>query len=251
MNEYIFLNNQITINNPYIHPTDLGLDNDLLDLKIVDLLDKEKKFITAGKLRIRPQWSININNIYSLLDAIPKQWKSKINNEMYRYTPNPRFRIILNNRIAKITSKKVYSELIRQVVKASTEIETWLNLFPFLEQIEWKSVFTLVYKVTKEPYLQSFQYKVLNRTLNCCYNLYNWQISPSPICSYCTQIDTIEHHLYHCNETINFWKEVSTWLYKINCIKLSLTVCEIIFGLCAASLTDGCIEFYIVRKMVH
>ena len=43
--------------------------------------------------------------------------------------------------------------------------------------------------------------------------------------------------------TINFWKEVSTWLYKINWIKLSFTVCEVIFGLCEPSITDGCIEF--------
>ena len=104
-------------------------------------------------------------------------------------------------------------------------------------------MFTLAYKITKEPYLQSFQYKVLNRTLICCYNLYKWKISSSPTCIHCTQIDTIEHHLYHCNATINFWREVSTWLYKINWIKLSFTVCEVIFGLCAVFLTDGCTEF--------
>ena len=104
-------------------------------------------------------------------------------------------------------------------------------------------MFTLVYKITKEPYLQSFQYKVLNRTLNCCYNLYKWKISSSPTCIYYTQTDTIEHHLYHCNVTINFSKEVSTWLYKVNLIKLSLTVCDVIFGLCAAFPTDGCMEF--------
>ena len=104
-------------------------------------------------------------------------------------------------------------------------------------------MFTLVYKITKEPYLQSFQYKVLNRTLHCCYNLYKWKIFSSPSCIYCTQTDTIEHHLYHCNVTSNFWKKVSTWLYKVNLIKLSLTVCDIIFGLCGAFPTDGCMEF--------
>ena len=181
-----------------------------------------------------------------MLDAIPKHWKSIINNEVYKYTPHPKFSISLNHRITelkRITSKNVYSELIRHVVKALTAIETWLNLFPFLELIEWNSVFTLVYKITKEPYLQSFQYKVLNRTLNCCCILYKWKISSSPTCIYCTQTDTIVYHLYHCNVTINFWKEVSTWLYKVNLIKLSLTVCDVSFGLCAAFPTDGCMEF--------
>ena len=246
LNEYIFLNSHVNIDDSPIHPKDLGLDNDLLDLKIVDLLNKEKKFTTAEELRVRPGWCINIINIYSLLDAIPKQWKFIINNEVYRYTPYPKFSTSLNHRITeikKVTSKKAYLELIRHVVKAPTAVETWLNLFPFLEQIEWNSVFTLVYKITKEPYLQSFQYKILNRTLNCRYNLYKWKISSSPTCIYCTENDTIEDHLYHCNVTINFWREVSTWLYKINLIKLSFTVCEVIFGLCEASHTDGCIEF--------
>ena len=82
-NEYFFLNSRVTINGSYIHPKDLGLDNDLLDLKTVDLLNKEKKFTTAEELRVRLELSINIINIYSLLDAIPKQWKFIINNEVY------------------------------------------------------------------------------------------------------------------------------------------------------------------------
>ena len=64
LNEYIFLNSQITINDAHIHPKDLGLDNDLLDLKIVDLLNKKNKLTTAEELRVRPDWSINIINIY-------------------------------------------------------------------------------------------------------------------------------------------------------------------------------------------
>ena len=151
----------MTINDSYIHPKDSRLDSDLLDIKILDLLNKDKKFSTAEELRVRPEWGINIINIHSLLDSIPKHWKSKINNEIYKYTPNPKFSMTLNHRITeimKITSKKVYSELIRQVVEAPTAIETWLNLFPFLEhcQTEWNSVFTLVYKITKGVYLQSF-----------------------------------------------------------------------------------------------
>ena len=143
LNEFIFLNSQVTIIDSYIHPKDLGLNNDLLDLKIVDLLNKEKKLTTAEELRLRPEWSINIINIYSLLDAIPKQWKFIINNDIYRYSPNPKFSISLNHRITeirKITSKKAYLELIRHVVKAPTAIETWMNLFPFLEKIEWNCV---------------------------------------------------------------------------------------------------------------
>ena len=98
-----------------------------------------------------------------------KNWKTKINNKTCKYTANPKFSLILNNRITeiRITSRKVYSALIRDMVKEPTAIETWLDLFPFLGQIECNSVFTLIYKITKELYLLSFQYKILNRTINC------------------------------------------------------------------------------------
>ena len=73
LNEYVFLNNQIAINKLHIHPKELELDIDLINLKIVDLLDSEKKFVTAENLRVKPEWNTNIINIYSLLNAIPKK----------------------------------------------------------------------------------------------------------------------------------------------------------------------------------
>ena len=246
LNEYLFFNNQITINKSHIHPKELGLDIDLINLKIVDLLDSEKKLATAENLRARPEWNTNIINIYSLLDAIPKYWKLKINNVTCKYTAIPKFSLILNNRvteITRITSRKVYSELIRDMVKEPTAIETWLDLFPFLEHIEWKSVFILIYKITKEPYLQSFQYKVLNRTINCRYNLYKWKIISSKTCNYCIQTDTIEHHFYYCSDSNNFWKEVTVWLYNITNIKFNFTICEIIFGFFRTSFTDEYVQF--------
>ena len=74
-----------------------------------------------------------------------------------------------------------------------TAVSTWIDLFPFLEQVNWAHLFTYVNKVTSELYLQSFQYKVTNRTLNCNYNLFKWNILDHSICEYCPLVtDTIE-----------------------------------------------------------
>ena len=150
------------------------------------------------------------------MDAIPKYWKSKINNQTCKYTANPKFSLILQNRVketTRITSRKVYSELIRDTVKEPTAIETSLEIFLFLKQIEWNSMLTLIYKITKEPYLRSFQYKVLNRTINCRYSFYTWKIISSKTCNYCIQTDTIEHDYYNCSDSNKFWKGVSIYLY--------------------------------------
>ena len=144
------------------------------------------------------------------------------------------YSIIINEKpkeIIKVYNKEVYWEIVSANVKEPTSINNWVDLFPFLESIDWKSVFTLAYKICKEPYLQTFQYKVLNRTINCQYNLFKWHISVSSKCSYCVSIDTIEHHLYYCPISLKFWNEVSLWLYDITKVKLNLTICEIIFGI--------------------
>ena len=88
-----------------------------------------------------------------------------------------------------------------------------------------------VYTITKETYLQTFQYKIINRTVNCRYNLHKWKLQQSGKCFYCNQIDTIEHHLYFCHVTDRFWKKTTEWLKELTNIKINFTVCEIIFGI--------------------
>lgn len=63
-------------------------------------------------------------------------------------------------------------------------------------------------KISNEPYLQTFQYKVQNRILNCNERLFKFKIKESKNCSTCYQVDTIEHHLISCksSKTINMGK---------------------------------------------
>ena len=46
-------------------------------------------------------------------------------------------------------------------IKPPTAVESWVNLYPFLEQFDWKEIYAIPFKKTKEPYLQSFQYKII------------------------------------------------------------------------------------------
>ena len=64
------------------------------------------------------------------------------------------------------------------ISKPPTSIETWINIFPLLETENWNSIVLRTIKITKETYLQSFQYKILNRILNCKDKLFKWKIKP-------------------------------------------------------------------------
>ena len=51
-------------------------------------------------------------------------------------------------------------------------------------------------RILREPYLQSCQYKIINRILNCEEKLLKWKPTPDDNCTYCGLIDHIEHHLF-------------------------------------------------------
>ena len=110
-------------------------------------------------------------------------------------------------------------------------VESWTELHPFLEHYDWKYTFILSNIVAKETYLQSFQYKVVNRILNCNYNLHKWGIKISPACIYCNYMDTITHHLFECEEVKSFWNHVQLWILEKLGVKFSFTICEIISGI--------------------
>ena len=74
-----------------------------------------------------------------------------------------------------------------------------------------KLVYTLLYRVSRLTILQSLQYKILNKILNCNYWLYKTKIKDSPKCRYCTEEETIEHFFFVCAKTKDFWYGFLTW----------------------------------------
>ena len=139
----------------------------------------------------------------------------------------------MNNKavhLKKITSKKVYWEIVKFKIKPPSAKDKWFDLFPFLDHIDWTKIYRLTYTVSKEPYLQTFQYKILNRTTNCRYNLWKWNLLPSGKCQFCVEIDTIEHHFYYCSVSRRFWSNVLKWFQSKTSFTVDLSVCEVLFG---------------------
>ena len=133
--------------------------------------------------------------------------------------------------IEDVTSKEIYRVIINKKIQEPTSINTWIDMFPFLINLEWNKIFKLPFITTCEPYLQSFQYKILNRVLNCRDKLFTWDIVKDNKCIYCDKIDTIEHHLFECEETILFWNRLQEWMNDNLEVSINLTVCEVLFGI--------------------
>ena len=55
--------------------------------------------------------------------------------------------------IEKVSSKLVYTHLIKENTKPPTSLNVWVELYPFLENLNWSHVFRLPYKIIKESYI--------------------------------------------------------------------------------------------------
>ena len=83
----------------------------------------------------------------------------------------------------------------------------------------------------RDTTLQSQQFKLLHRYVNCNLNLFKWKIINSPICKYCGLTDTIEHFYFECDKSKGFWENIKIWIKNITNISIKFTILEILFGI--------------------
>ena len=200
INQDLLFNQFIKINNKHITSRQMPIEN----LKIIDIINLDGKFKSYEEIYIQTNGQLDQMSWNSLICAIPKEWKGKLrsitnivqltqlikeNTTYISYNKKPRDLI-------KISTKEIYQLLVSKKQMPPKAIDKWVDIFPFMENFEWKSVYELPSRIIKEPYLQSFQYKLLNRVINCKDKLFVWKISENNQCIYCTKVDTIEHHFF-------------------------------------------------------
>ena len=234
MNQYICYNQFIKINNKHICDKNLTQIN----IKIKDVIHENGKIKSCQEMNNHHNTTIIPMRWNSIVSSIPKEWKNKLiksgNFESKDSIDVKGIYIQINNKlkkIEKISSKEIYLSLIKRKILPPTSIEKWIDIFPFMETFEWNKIFQLPFKVIREPYLQSFQYKILNRIINCRDKLFLWKIVPSNKCLYCDRVDSLEHHFFDCVECERFWKGVTIWIKGNLETSMNLTICEILFGI--------------------
>ena len=171
-----------------------------------------------------------------LISAIPKYWKQAIlqsqQSEMLQQEfPNLYHLKSINKDIRLVLNRDVYKYLVKCCVSHPSPQSKWIENYPFLETLNWSTIYVISKNCIIESRLQSFQYSIINRYINCNYNLHLWNIVDSPACKTCNQIDTIEHYFFYCPDAKQFWARFSNMLhYTINYDHI-FTVLEILLGI--------------------
>jgi hypothetical protein len=218
-NKYL-LKNEIIWNNKHIKINEKSINwkkwiNSGI-YKIEDILDKDSRFLKLETLKEKYKLNVNILNYISLIKNIPKAWLEilKDKSDIPSDTDLKLVRILNGN----INAKDIYWILVDRKYKEHPSIRKWEEDYPALveENEIWPKIYYNSYITTRETTLQSFQYRIINRTINCTKKLYDWGISSTPNCLYCGAVDNIIHFLLKCEKVKNFWKSLLSWWNSMN-----------------------------------
>ena len=197
---------------------------------ITDIIS-ENRFMSFEEAKHK----FNLNNgdflqYLTVVKSIPDGWISIIKNvfvsarDDFVYDINSTH---LKLNISTAKSKSSYNILLHTASTQPTSVEKWNNMY---NELDWKLIFCLPFKIITSTKIQTFQFKILMRIFPCNKQLFIWKIVHSPRCNACYEIDTIEHHLYECNPVKEFWHAFQTWLHIGFEYYINFFVIDIVFG---------------------
>ena len=101
-----------------------------------------------------------------------------------------------------------YSTLIKFIYERPKKWVMLADKFDFTEE-QLSKTYLLPFHVASEPYVRSFQYRVLNCILFTNDRLFKIGYISNPNCTFCNEaLETIQHLLFSCTISQAFWNDV-------------------------------------------
>ena len=129
-----------------------------------------------------------------------------------------------------VSSKQIYHQFQAKKQGLPTAQKKLSDKYPH-SVIDLEKVYSLPFSSSTESKLREFQYKVLNCIVFTNEKLFRFGITQSPLCTFCQKEDeSIEHLLFSCKESCEFWKHVLSWLRDNDINVGKLKEADLIFG---------------------
>jgi hypothetical protein len=224
LNQSLWLNENIKMNNMYIyhkHWEKQGIN------RIKDIFNEHGIPLNCGQIKIKYKLSVNYLHLLQIQKSIPKAWINNIYNthnlNISNNIKDNTMTLKINQSIKTLQSIKCnefYWHIINQSNYTSKNIQKWENTITEItnNHINWGKVYSLAFKTVRETKLQSLQYRILHKTIQCNEWLYNLKIRSSNICEFCNLnvIDNLIHFFIQCPICKTFWISLIQWWHKKN-----------------------------------
>ena len=209
--ECLWFNSHILIDNKPISPSFCGTNKTIF---LLDLFTNDGKFITwidaSNILHIRNNFKwIQITN------AIPSSWKNIVKNTTTnKDTCSTDIHINKDKDIVPLkamNSKFFYTVYCDNLYTIPTSQKYFDRRFG--PELKWDDIYLIPRIVTKDTYVQIFQYKILPNTLFLNSRLFHLNYSTTPLCTLCNVInETPVHFFAECDITRSLWDELINFL---------------------------------------
>lgn len=172
----------------------------------------------------------------SILDAIPNDWRKKLKKHNYNIDPKETVNSIVicvgneSCSLSKASSKKIYTILLHKqtfIPTAQKNIEKKCKS----HNVDWSTVYNLIYSSTIDTTLRAFEYKIKNNCLYLNQKLFTFGKVSSSNCSFCNVApETMVHFFVDCPFTKQFYYECRDWLQLGGIMFPNLTLESVLLG---------------------
>ena len=235
-NQVLWNNQYITIDNkPFVWQN--WLSHGIMYIN--DLIDECGNFLDHDHMSQKYNINCNFLNLIKIRHSIPLTWRQTLSScqNYYRAIVDD-IHICVSTKVVSLlscTTKDSYSELLYRRPRTPKCLEKWRTIYDGLSDEILENYFRLPFYTVRDTKIQSFQYKIIPRIINCNKKLYEIKIKPSPLCDHCGSVDDIPHVFVLCPIVLLFWKYFYGWWNSFNHIhgqSFDLTgTKEILFGI--------------------
>ena len=211
LSECLWFNSCILIDNKPIIPSFCGTNKTIF---LLDLFTNDGRLITwleaSNILQIR-----NYFKWIQIINAIPLSWKNIVKNTITNR--DTCCTVIHINKgkdtvpLGALNSKFFYTVYRDNMYTVPTSQKYFDQRFG--PELKWDDIYLIPRVVTKDTYIQIFQYKILHNTLFLNARLFHLNYSTTPLCTLCnTTNETPVHFFCECDVTYNLWCELVNFL---------------------------------------
>ena len=209
-NQIIWNNKHILINNSTI------FYREWFEKGIIHVGDlyENRHFITLNSIRNRFNVNTNFVQYFGLCRAIPRTWKTEINN----IAPNRPYNLASNKYFILNTSPKpskiFYWLYVKTHCKPPEKVkQKWKDIFQDLKEQHFRKIFIMPYTCTIETKLRNFQLKFIHRILPNRNLLFKMKKINNKNCTFCKNVeDSLEHMFWDCRIVSQFYTAVEEYL---------------------------------------
>ncbi len=186
---------------------------------ILHIINEEGDFSSYTEINQKYNVSCNFVNILTLKQSIPFKWRQMLNKALDRPCHSIDNQIYIkidkkHTQMSKLKCKNLYWHFLNKDTHRPAARLKWSETFPLSTENEddiWPRIFNMPFEIIRETKLQSFQYKLVHRTIACNKWLENIKVKPDSTCNFCDDQDTLDHFFLFCPRTKAFWNHWHNW----------------------------------------